>query len=95
MLFRSELENLMQRLAILCRGESIGPEQLPAFKAGPARPESSEFVLPAEGYPLDELEKNAIAQALKLAGGNQTRAAALLHIPRHVLLYRLEKFDLR
>jgi two-component system NtrC family response regulator len=50
------------------------------------------FVLPATGYSLDELEKSAIRQALKLSGGNKTCAAELLHIPRHVLLYRLEKY---
>ena len=56
---------------------------------------SSVVNLPAEGYPLAELEKEAVLQALQMSGWNQTRAAELLCIPRHTLLYRLEKYDLK
>jgi len=90
-----ELENLMQRLAVLCRHDSIEPADLPMGLRGSAKASDSPFTLPADGYPLEELEKSAILQALDRTGGNQTRAAALLHIPRHVLIYRLEKFGLR
>ncbi len=102
-----ELKNLMQRLAILCNGNSVEMADLPATlhaesasakRSSIANDDASEsppFVLPAAGYPLEELEKSAIRQALELSGGNQTRAAELLDIPRHVLLYRLEKFGLK
>ena len=102
-----ELKNLMQRLAILCNGNSVEMTDLPATLladsavanrsniANDAASESSPFLLPATGYPLEELEKSAIRQSLELSGGNQTRAAELLNIPRHVLLYRLEKFGLK
>ncbi|MFO7813386.1 MAG: sigma-54 dependent transcriptional regulator [Pelovirga sp.] len=104
-----ELKNLMQRLAILCDGNFVDMADLPANlladSASANQPDLSAsngavavnlpFVLPAVGYPLEELEKSAIRQALELSGGNQTRAAGLLDIPRHVLLYRLEKFGLK
>ncbi|MBD1400505.1 sigma-54-dependent transcriptional regulator [Pelovirga terrestris] len=105
-----ELKNLMQRLAILCDGDSVDMIDLSANLladsasinrsglsglSGDSVKTTSPFVLPTTGYPLEELEKSAIRQALQLSSGNQTRAAELLHIPRHVLLYRLEKFGLK
>jgi len=44
---------------------------------------------------LDNLEKRAIQMALQKADGNQTKAAKLLNIPRHVLLYRLKKYNIK
>ncbi|MBE0569430.1 MAG: helix-turn-helix domain-containing protein, partial [Deltaproteobacteria bacterium] len=51
--------------------------------------------LPPEGLSLVDLERRVIEQALRLKGGNITQAAAFLRIPRHVLVYRLEKFGIR
>jgi two-component system NtrC family response regulator len=51
--------------------------------------------LPPEGLPLLELEREIIRRALAMHGGNRTRAAAYLGLPRHVLLYRLEKYGLQ
>ncbi|MFO7577245.1 MAG: sigma-54 dependent transcriptional regulator [Pelovirga sp.] len=90
-----ELENLMRRLAILCTGDEVMLSDLPGNLRSDSATSASPFVLPATGYPLEELEKSAILQALELADGNQTKAAALLQIPRHVLLYRLEKYHLK
>ncbi len=90
-----ELQNLMQRLALLCTADTIELSELPeSIRAGQAVA-ATPFVLPASGYPLEELEKSAIVQALQQTAGNQSRAAELLHIPRHVLLYRLEKYGLK
>jgi DNA-binding NtrC family response regulator len=50
--------------------------------------------LPPDGLSLVELEKEVIRRALALCGGNRSRTAAYLGIPRHVLLYRLTKFEL-
>jgi two-component system NtrC family response regulator len=48
--------------------------------------------LPHEGYSLRELEKQAVIDALQKNNWNQSRAAAFLRIPRHTLLYRMEKY---
>ncbi|HYT04543.1 MAG TPA: helix-turn-helix domain-containing protein, partial [Gemmatimonadales bacterium] len=51
--------------------------------------------LPPQGIDLDQWEKSILEQALREAGGNQTRAAERLGISRDTLRYRLKKFGLR
>jgi two-component system NtrC family response regulator len=41
-----------------------------------------------------DLEKKVIDRALKLNKGNITRTALYLGVPRHVLVYRLEKYEI-
>ncbi len=83
-----ELQNLCKRLAILHRGDPITPALLP--------PEIRESTnAPAEDLRgLWALERQAILEALRAAKGNRSAAARALHIPRHVLLYRLKKFGI-
>ncbi len=50
--------------------------------------------LPEEGISLVALERELIRLALAKHGGNKSKAAAYLGIPRHVLVYRLEKYGL-
>jgi two-component system, NtrC family, response regulator AtoC len=40
------------------------------------------------------VEKAFITQALELAQGNKSKAAKLLGLTRHTLLYRIEKHNL-
>ncbi len=88
-----ELQNVVERCVILRKTNLIdaGDIQLPDSK-----PEFSGdiFHIPPDGISLEEVEKGLIVQALKMSGGNRSQAARLLNIPRHVLIYRLEKFDL-
>ena len=49
------------------------------------------FQLPKDSLDLKELERRVILSALELHGGNQSATARYLNIPRHALLYRLEK----
>lgn len=89
-----ELGNLVERSVILRRQAEIGPAdlQLPA----PAGAAGSSWLpeLPPEGLSLEEVEKELIKKALARSGGNRSQAARLLRLPRHVLIYRLEKFGL-
>ena len=55
---------------------------------------ASEFILPMGGIDLEDLEKRLLKEALERARFNQTKAARLLHVTRHTLRYRLEKFGL-
>ena len=41
-----------------------------------------------------ELEKELIRRALAKHGGNRSRTAVYLGIPRHVLVYRIDKYGL-
>jgi two-component system response regulator AtoC len=47
------------------------------------------------GVVLDDVERSLVVQALERAGGNRTRAAALLGLHRDQIRYRIEKFGLK
>ncbi len=51
--------------------------------------------LPPEGLSLMDLEKKVIESSLRIKNGNMTQTAAFLRIPRHVLIYRLDKYGIR
>ncbi|MBW2465712.1 MAG: sigma-54-dependent Fis family transcriptional regulator [Deltaproteobacteria bacterium] len=88
-----ELQNSVERSLILRKSNVIEPADinLPSAK-------SSDILeipdIPPDGISLEEIEKGLIVKALEKSGGNRSQAARLLKIPRHVLIYRLEKFDL-
>jgi two-component system NtrC family response regulator len=95
-----ELKNACERLVVLCAGDEVSPADLPPVSRMPGdRPgeeASAEWpALPPEGLSLVDLEKRVIERALRLKGGNITQAAAYLRIPRHILVYRLEKYGIR
>jgi two-component system NtrC family response regulator len=50
--------------------------------------------IPDEGLSLEAVEQELIKKALAKANGNRSEAARLLRVPRHVLIYRLEKFKI-
>ena len=91
-----ELKNACERLVVLCRGDEVSLAGLPP----PPRVAGEESIpewppLPPDGLSLVDLEKRVIERALRLKGGNITQAAAYLRIPRHILVYRLEKYGIR
>ncbi len=94
-----ELQNSVERGFILRRGDEIGDEVLGLSAggvSGSAIPGEGGLPLeiPPGGISLEEVEKTLIIKALEKSGGNRSEAARLLKIPRHVLIYRIEKFDL-
>ena len=50
--------------------------------------------LPDEGYSLEQLEREIVVEALERNAWNQTAAARFLRIPRHTLIYRIEKYSI-
>jgi len=90
-----ELKNLVERILILEKGDTILPVHLPAeiTAAAPvvAATGGAPFVLPTGGVKLEDVENDLVRQALKQADGNQTRAAQLLGISRDSLRYRMQK----
>lgn len=50
--------------------------------------------LPDGGFSLPEMEKEVIRRALARHGGNKSRTASYLGVPRHILVYRIEKYGL-
>jgi two-component system NtrC family response regulator len=93
----AELRRLVERAAALAPArEKIDLEHLPeAVAASLTVPERVPFRLPPGGVNLEEVERELIRQALERAHGNKTRAAELLGLTRHTLLYRLEKYGLK
>jgi DNA-binding NtrC family response regulator len=87
-----ELRNLCERLCILLTGKIIEPENLPLeFNAHSPNLSASQFILPAAGLDLDNLEASLIQQALDLTKGNRSKSARLLGLTRDTLLYRMQK----
>ncbi len=92
-----ELENTVQRMIVLRRGDTLDSADLPdklRQRQVEADGAGKVLKLPEEGYSLEQLEREAVLQALQRCRWNQSRAAAFLRIPRHVLLYRMEKYGI-
>jgi DNA-binding NtrC family response regulator len=95
-----ELEHTIERAVALERTEAIQPERLPEAitNYNPVRAASAN-ALPEEGLNitahLDHLEKNYILEALHRTGGNQTRAAEMLHLSVRSLRHLLDKHGIR
>jgi two-component system NtrC family response regulator len=84
-----ELENFCERIVLMRSGAVIDDalvEQHLAALAGEAVPATAT---------LREIERAAVLDALRSSGWNQSRAARRLGVPRHILLYRMKKFDIR
>jgi DNA-binding NtrC family response regulator len=80
----------MERAALLCRGELILVEHLPARVRAAA--ETSEPSPPTDPERLGEIERQAIVQALRKHDFNRTETAKALGISRRALLYKLQRF---
>ncbi len=95
-----ELEHTIERAVALEPTSEIQPERLPEHVTNynPTRIKA-EFDLPDEGINffshIDNLEKTYVVEALKKAGGNQTRAAELLQMPVRSLRHLLDKHGIR
>ena len=89
-----ELENTVERLLIMRNSDVIGIDELPEklLVNGPSG--SAIIKLPDEGYSLEQLEREIVVEALERNGWNQTAAARFLRIPRHTLIYRIEKYGI-
>ncbi|MCM0083572.1 sigma-54 dependent transcriptional regulator [Geomonas sp. Red32] len=89
-----ELENTVERLLIMREGDVITAGELPE-KFCESRPLAHALIrLPDEGYSLEQLEREVVVEALERNSWNQTAAARFLRIPRHTLIYRIEKFGI-
>jgi two-component system, NtrC family, response regulator AtoC len=101
-----ELKNVTERAMILCLGDEILPEHLPADLQGLAG--TAVRVSPEESVTararrkgsdrftsLAELEKNYIREALEATEGNRTQTAKLLGISRSTLLDKIKRYRLK
>jgi transcriptional regulator with PAS, ATPase and Fis domain len=84
-----ELRNAMERASLLSRGELIMPDHLPARVAAAAGQPAPTDAADAER--LEEIERQAVTQALRKHEFNRTEAAKALGISRRALLYKLQR----
>jgi len=90
-----ELRNVVERTALLCQEDVIGPDDIMlGTSGGPPRdlaaPPSSRSAMVGAA----DDEKQRIIDALDRCGGNQKEAAKVLGISRRTLVYRLDAFGL-
>ena len=101
-----ELENVLERALTLCDGEQINAEDLQLMAAQPV-PEAADEAVPAAPAArpavaspvglddrVEEMERQAIREALEKTRYNKTKAAALLGITFRQLRYKVKKLNL-
>ena len=96
-----ELRNAVERAMLFSRDKVLTKDNLlletgyrPRLGRAKPAPAGTSFVLPPDGIQLNEFEQELVRQAMNRAGGNQSRAAALLGISRDQIRYRLDKMGL-
>jgi len=92
-----ELELVCEHANLLARGGSVDERHLALPELAGARLPSGRFVLrvPDTGVSLEDVEKEAIRQALAATNSNVAEAARRLSVERGKLRYRLKKFGLK
>ena len=88
-----QLQNLFERIVVLCPGDEITLADLPEFLRNPPSSATPVPALP-EGLTLDSVEREMIVRALRTFSGNQTRAAQQLGITRKILMSRMAKYGI-
>jgi two-component system, NtrC family, response regulator AtoC len=98
-----ELKNVIERAMILDINSEILPEHLsrdilegrPATPAPSNTPASLDgFVIPDSGLSIEDVENALVRKALDIVGGNQTKAAQLLKMPRDAFRRRMKRFGI-
>ncbi len=104
-----ELKHVLESMVSLSDYEILDVQHLPAYmydriyndnitKAGDSN-KCKEVFLNPDAYnlkkSLEEREKEIITDALKISGGNKTKAGKLLGIPRQTLKYKMDKLNIQ
>jgi DNA-binding NtrC family response regulator len=86
-----ELENVVERAVALTESDLIGPEDLPRTMHERKSQDRIATAI-AQGFTLDQLEREYIERVLEAEGGNKTRAAQRLGLDRKTLYRKLEEY---
>ncbi len=84
-----ELSNVLERACILCEGDTVDVEHLPAELL------SASQMPTALKAAVEDFERHHIAWVLRACGGNREKAAKMLEIDPATLYRRLAKYGLR
>ena len=97
-----ELENACERIAQTCTCDTVRVGCVPVSVLFHKYAEDHQPIVESHGHPsgvslddrLREVESNLISWALKVSGGNKSKAAELLNIKRSTLGDRIKKLEL-
>ncbi|MFA4947488.1 MAG: sigma-54 dependent transcriptional regulator [Candidatus Krumholzibacteriia bacterium] len=90
-----ELENLIERMVILRKTDVLTVRDLPGgFGMIPVETTDSAGEGSTGHLTFHQAEEKIIREALGKWGWNRAKAAKYLNIPRHVLLYRMKKYNI-
>ncbi len=91
-----ELENIIERAVVLCRGDLIIINDLPnvikGFKAEQSIEKNEESSLIEQ---VEALEKKLIFDALSKTNGNQSQAGRMLGLTERNLRYKMQKYGIK
>jgi transcriptional regulator with PAS, ATPase and Fis domain len=89
-----QLQNVIERMVVLCPGEEITMSDLPDFLRDPPADAIESWTAPGN-LTLEAVEKEMVMQALRASNWNQTRAAEQLGVTRKILMTRMAKYGIR
>jgi transcriptional regulator with PAS, ATPase and Fis domain len=88
-----ELENAIERAMLLAEGRAIVGDDLrlgETVSAGSSRDHGAIVKIPPTGVPLEDVERHALVEALKMSNWVQKDAAELLSISPRVMNYKIK-----
>src|SRR6266852_2677306 len=88
-----ELENAIERAMLLAEGRSISADDLrlgETVTVGSGRDHGAIVKIPPTGVPLEDIERHALVEALKMSNWVQKDAAELLSISPRVMNYKMK-----
>jgi DNA-binding NtrC family response regulator len=102
-----ELENLIERMVVLRKSDKLTVSDLPTdfgkiavgqnrepLVVGQNRFGFDKAPTAQEGVSFQEAQRRSIVDALEKCHWNKTKAAELLQIPRHILVYRMKQLGI-
>ena len=93
-----ELENTIERAMLLTEGRAIGGIDLrlgEVSMGGGGRDQTPVVKIPPTGIPLDDIERHALVEALKMSNWVQKDAAELLSISPRVMNYKIKTLGIQ
>jgi two-component system response regulator HydG len=89
-----ELRNVVERAAVLAASAEVGPDDLPAELAVAGLRGERVRAAAERHLTLAELEREYTLEVLRRCGGNRSRAAEELGVPRRTFYRRLEEYGI-
>ena len=89
-----EMENVLERCSAFCDDGSITADDLPNEVRPKITPGSIPSISGLAGLPLEEIEKMAMEQTLRLCGGNKAETARRLAISEKSVYNKLKYYGI-